>query len=142
MTNIGTVDNSGLTDILVTNSNEAGQLSAFQFSVPPTTLGLEVSLENIVGDPVMTMRVDSQLPGGYDSYGVDGGQGYTWSSPPLINIVNPAATNYTLMVQAVAAYGNASYRIRIHAIAPEPVVFDGGSYSITNQARRSRGNFL
>ena len=134
MTNIGTVDNTGLTDILVTNSNEAGQLSAFQFSVPPATLSLEVSLENTVGDPVMTLRTDNQLPGGTDSYGEDGGQGYTWTSPTLINISNPAVTNYTLMVQAVAAYGNASYRIRIHAIGPLPVAFDGGSNSIVNQA--------
>jgi hypothetical protein len=127
------VDNTGATDILVTNSSQAGQLSAFQFSVPPLTLSMQVSLENIVGDPVLTLRADSQLPGGYDSYGVDGGQGYTWTAPPLINISNPTVTNYTLMVQAVASGGNASYRIRIHAIGPQPVTFDGGTFSITNQ---------
>jgi hypothetical protein len=131
--NIGVVDNTGATDILVTNSSQAGQLSAFQFSVPPLTLSMQVSLENIVGDPVLTLRADSQLPGGYDSYGVDGGQGYTWVAPPLINISNPTVTNYTLMVQAVASGGNASYRIRIHAIGPQPVTFDGGTFSITNQ---------
>ena len=116
VTNIGTVDNTGMTDILVTNSNEAGQLSAFQFAVPPGTLSLAVSLENQVGNPVMTLRADNQLPGGSDSYGVDGGQGYTWTSSTLINIANPAVTNYTLMVQAVASGGNASYRVRIHAL--------------------------
>jgi len=134
VSNIGTVDNTGVSDILVTNSNEAGQLSAFQFVVPPNTLSLEVHLENQVGNPVMLLRTDNQLTGGYDSYGVDGGQGYTWSSQTLINIANPAATNYTLMVQAIASGGNASYRVRIHALGPLPVAFDGGSSSITNQA--------
>ncbi len=134
VTNLGTVDNTGATDILVTNSNEAGQLSAFQFAVPPSTLGLQVTLENVTGSPAMTLRADTQLPGGSDSYGMDGGQGYSWASPTLINIANPAVTNYTLMVQAVASGGNASYRVRIHAIAPQPVAFDGGSYTITNQA--------
>src|ERR1035437_10732041 len=38
VTNVGTVDNTGLTDILVTNSNEAGQLSAYQFVLPPAAL--------------------------------------------------------------------------------------------------------
>ncbi len=134
VTNLGAVDNTGLTDILVTNSNEGGQLSAFRFTVPPATLALQVSLENRVGDPVMILRQDNQLTGGYDSYGVNGGQGYTWSDPSLINIANPAITNYTLMVQAVASYGNASYRVRIHAIGPLPVTFDGGSNNIVNQA--------
>ncbi|HWY29523.1 MAG TPA: hypothetical protein VNX46_02135, partial [Candidatus Acidoferrum sp.] len=100
VTNIGTVDNTGLTDILVTNSNEAGQLSAFQFAVPPLTLSMQITLENVVGSPNMTLRTDNQLPGGTDGYGEDGGQGYAWNSSTLINISNPSVTNYTLMVQA------------------------------------------
>jgi hypothetical protein len=134
LSNIGTVDNTGATDILVTNSLEAGQFSAYQFVVPSGTLSLAVSLENRVGSPAMTLRADSQLPGGSDSYGNDGGAGYTWSSPTVINIVSPAATNYTLMVQAVASGGDASYRVRVHALGPLPVAFDGGTSSITNQA--------
>jgi hypothetical protein len=133
ISNIGTVDASGLTDIIVTNNNRAGQLSAFQFSVPPGTLSMEVRLENRVGNPMMLLRVGNQLTGGYDSYGVDGGQGYTWANQNLINIVNPAATNYTLMVQAIASGGDASYRIRIHALGPQAVAFDGGTYTIANQ---------
>jgi hypothetical protein len=133
VTNIGVVDNTGVTDIIVTNSNKAGQLSAFQFVVPPNTLSMELHLENRVGNPNMLLRVDNQLTGGSDSYGVDGGQGYTWSSQTLINIANPVATNYTLMVQAVASGGDASYRLRIHALGPLPVAFDGGVSPITNQ---------
>jgi hypothetical protein len=134
VSNIGTVDNTGVTDILVTNSLEAGQLNAFQFVVPSGTLSLAVSLENRVGNPTMILRADNQLPGGYDGYGNDGGQGYTWNSATLINIANPAATNYTLMVQAVYSSGDASYRLRLHALGPLPVAFDGGTSSITNQA--------
>jgi hypothetical protein len=134
VSNIGTVDNTGVTDILVTNSAEAGQISAFQFVVPPATLSLAVSLENRVGNPVLTLRADNQLPGGYDGYGEDGGQGYTWTSPTLINVANPVATNYTLMVQAVASGGDASYRIRIHALVPQPVTFDGGFSNVVTQA--------
>src|SRR5262249_53440542 len=55
VSNIGTVDSSGITDILVTNNSEAGQCSAFQFVVPSGTLALEVSLENRVGNPVMSL---------------------------------------------------------------------------------------
>src|SRR5207248_19626 len=106
ISNIGTVDNTGLTDIVVTNGSEAGQLRAFQFLVPAGTLALELFLENRVGNPLMTLRTDNQLPGGNDGYGEDGGQGPQWSSATLINIANPVATNYTLMVQAVASGGD------------------------------------
>jgi hypothetical protein len=133
VTNIGTVDPSGLTDILVTNSSEAGQLVALQFAVPANTLSLQISLSNRVGNPMMLLRPDSQLTGGYDGYGVDGGQGYSWANQTLINIANPIATNYTLMIQAIASGGNASYVLDIHALGPQPVNFDGGSYSVANQ---------
>jgi len=38
VTNLGTVDFTGATDLLHTNSNEGGELKAFQFSVPAGTL--------------------------------------------------------------------------------------------------------
>src|SRR5207237_4462421 len=47
-----------------------------------------------------------------------------------------AAANYTLMLQAIntsGIYSNASYRIRIHAIGPLPVNFDGGNSPIAGQ---------
>ena len=133
VTNVGTVDNTGLTDIIITNSNEGGQFGAYQFSVPVGTLSLAVSLENVTGSPTMLLRADNQLTGGSDGYGNNGGQGYTWQSSTLINIPNPAVTNYTLMVQSVASGGNASYHVRIHALGPLPVTFDGGASNIVNQ---------
>ena len=81
----------------------------------------------------MMLREDNQLTGGSDGYGNNGGQGYTWQSSTLINIANPAVTNYTLMVQSVASDGNASYHVRIHAMGPLPVTFDGGASNIVNQ---------
>ncbi len=134
ISNIGTVDSTGLTDITVTNSNEAGQHAAFQFVVPPGTLAISVFLENRVGNPYMTLRTGDALPFGADGYGEDGGQSPFWSSPTLINIANPAPTNYTLMVQSIASGGDASYRVRIHALVPQAVSFDGGSYNVVNQA--------
>src|SRR4029077_148359 len=60
----------------------------------------------------------------------------TWYDPALINIPNPVATNYTLLVQAASSGGvhpDATYRLRIHAIGPLPVAFDGGTSSISAQ---------
>ena len=135
VTNLGVVDLSGVTDLVVTNPlSPAGQFSAYSFSVPANTLALQVSLTNTTGTPNMYLRADSQLPGGADGYGNDGGQGGTWSSSTLINIASPAATNYTLMVQAEHNGGDASFVVRVHAIGPTPVSFDGGSATIINQA--------
>src|SRR5262249_36240777 len=131
--NLGVVDSSGATDLLVTNSNEAGQFSAYQFTVPPGTLAVTVFLENRVGNPYMTLIAGSQLPYGANAYGQDGGQPYTWYDANTINLPNPVATNYTLMVQSIASGGNASYRVRVHALLPQAVGFDGGSFNIANQ---------
>ncbi|MFO1476310.1 MAG: hypothetical protein U1F98_06630 [Verrucomicrobiota bacterium] len=134
VTNVGTVDNTGLTDILVTNSAEAGQLNAYEFVVPPGTLSLTLSLSNRVGSPIMILRTGSQLTGGYDGYGVDGGQSYSWVNQNLINIANPVATNYTIMIQAIASGGDASCVLYLHAQGPQPVGFDGGSYPVVGQS--------
>ncbi len=135
VTNLGTVDPSGVTDLVVTNANcPAGQFSSYSFTVPPNTLALEVFLTNTTGSPYMLLRPDGWLPGGNDGYGNDGGLGYNWNSSSLINIASPTATNYTLMVQADQAGGNAGFTVRVHAIGPIAVPFDGGMASVTNQA--------
>jgi hypothetical protein len=137
LTNMGTVDPTGLTDLLETNGlSKAGQLSAYTFSVPPNTLSLEVFLTNTTGSPYMTLLAGNQLPSAEASgYGVTGGQGYSWNNASVINVPNPAVTNYTLLVQAVDTGGDASYTVRVHAIGPQPVAFDGAgsSWTITNQ---------
>ncbi|HLP77402.1 MAG TPA: hypothetical protein VK327_10850, partial [Candidatus Paceibacterota bacterium] len=136
ISNLGPVDFTGVTDIIVTNSNEGGEIKAYQFSVPPGTLSLEVRLESLAGYPLMTFRTGDQIPNPPDGYGSDGGQGYTWYGSGLINIANPIATNYTMIVQAApysGIYSNATYRLRFHALGPQPVGFDGGTGVITGQ---------
>ena len=126
VTNIGTLDRSGANDLRFTNSLEGAEEAAYRFTVPSNTLAMEVWLENRLGNPTMTLRADNLLPGAYDSYGNDGGVGISWSAPVLINIANPVATNYTLMVRADSdqfGYTNASYRIRVHALVTTPVDF-------------------
>ncbi|HEV2318840.1 MAG TPA: hypothetical protein VGV18_03770, partial [Verrucomicrobiae bacterium] len=135
VTNLGAVDSSGVTDLVVTNTDlPAGQFSSYSFTVPPNTLALEVFLTNTTGQPYMTLRPDGWLPGGVDGYGNDGGLGYNWSSPNLINIASPTPTNYTLMVQARQGGGDAGFTVRVHAIGPIALTFDGGMASVTNQA--------
>ncbi len=134
VTNLGTVDPTGVTDLVVTNANcPGGQFSSYSFTVPPNTLALEVFLTNTTGSPYMLLRPDGWLPGGSDGYGNDGGLGYSWNSSSLINISSPTPTNYTLMVQAQQAGGNAGFTVRVHAIGPTAVPFDGGMASVVNQ---------
>ena len=134
VTNMGTVDSSGVTDLLMTNNlSKAGRMSAYTFTVPPNTLSLEIFLTNTSGLPNMTLLTGSQLPAVSDGYGNDGGQSPAWISSTLINIPNPVATNYTMMVQAEQAGGDASYTIDVHAIGARTVAFDGGTATVTNQ---------
>ena len=137
ITNIGTVDPTGMTNLLETNGlSKAGQICAYSFSVPSNTISIEVILTNKTGTPYMTLLTGNQLPGVSDGYGNTGGQGNTWYNSSLINIPNPAVTNYTLMVQAEQAGGDAGYTVVVHAIGPQPVAFDapGNTWAISNQA--------
>jgi large repetitive protein len=145
VTNMGTVDNSGLTDLTQDDAMEGTELRGYQFTVPPGTLSLQVTLENRVGNPQMTLRYDTRLPAGVDSYAVDGGQGANWQNASLINIPNPAAGTYSLVVQAAflgTAYSNASYTVRVHAQGTIPVAFDGGFASISGHAAGTWQYFL
>src|SRR4029077_20224591 len=51
-----------------------------------------------------------------------------------INVAKPVATNYTLMVQAVQSGGDASYRLRVHALGPLRVAVGGGPSLSQTQA--------
>ncbi|MDB6111575.1 MAG: hypothetical protein JWR69_3325 [Pedosphaera sp.] len=135
LTNLGTLDSTGVTDIIHTNSNESGEAKPYQFTVPPGTLAMEVRLENRTGNPIMTLRNDSQIPYAYEPYGRDGGQPPFWQDANIINVANPLPGTYTLNVSAFyfnSGYSNATYRIRIHALTTTPVAFDGGSVPVVN----------
>ena len=134
---LGTVDPSGLTDLVRNDSVEGGDLKFYQFTVPPGTLNLEVHLENRVGNPHMSLRAGGTLIRGVEAYGQSDGQSQTWNDDALINLVSPAVTNYTLTVQGRAlsgTYPNATYTIRLHAMGLTPMAFDNGTASVTGQA--------
>src|SRR5207248_2166756 len=61
VTDLGTVDGSGATDLIHSDSNEGGEIKAFSFTVPPDTLNLEVYLENTTGNLLMVGRPDNRL---------------------------------------------------------------------------------
>jgi len=145
VTNLGTVDNSGATDLVQTDAIEGTELRAYQFMVPAGTLSLQVSLENTIGYPYMSLRAGERLPAPLDGYANDGGYPYTWQHAALITIANPTNGTFTLMVQAAnysGTYSNASYTVRVHAQGTIPVAFDGGSTSIAGQAAGSWQYFL
>jgi uncharacterized repeat protein (TIGR02543 family) len=136
MTNLGTVDSSGATDLTQNDAIEGTESRVYQFAVPPGTLSLEVRLENRVGNPIMSLRSDSRIPAPAEIFGRDGGQTVFWQHAELINIANPTNGTYTLTVSAAqhfSGYSNASYTVRIHALGTIPVAFDGGSAAINNQ---------
>jgi hypothetical protein len=123
---LGTVDPSGLTDLVSDNNSQGGEAQPFQFVVPPGTASVEVFLENRVGNPVMTLRPDDQLPWPPESYGRDGGQVPSWASFKFIYLPNVAPATYTLMMTASSfngSYPDASYRIRVHSYPNSPSLF-------------------
>ena len=147
ITDLGPVDPSGLTDVVHLDSQAGEESKAFQFTVQPGTLSLEVRLQNVTGHPVMALRADSQLSyTGGDTYGQFWGQPAIWGNESLINLANPVPGVYTIMVKAAAAccttYPDASYTIRVHALGALPLAFDGGTASITNQDANTWQYFL
>ena len=114
--NLGTV---GAADLVITNALEAEEVAAYQFLSPPNVLGLEVRLENRVGNPLMTLLSSgSGIATPYpDGYGVEGGQSYSWSDPNLITIPNSPAGSYSLVLKA-SSYLEGACRVRIQQIAP------------------------
>ena len=122
VTDLGTV---GTTDLLVTNIMlESEDVAAYHFVFPPNIMGMEVRLENRVGNPAMTLlEPDTGIATPYgDGYGMEGGQGWDWYGFNLITIPNPPATSYSLAVKAVAlsGYVDAAYDLRVREIVPAP----------------------
>ena len=133
---LGTVDPSGLTDLVLNDALEGGELKFYNFSVPPGTLNLEVRLENRVANPYLSLRTGAQLIRGLDTYGQSDGQTYSWSDASLVNLVSPTVTNYSLTVQArtyVSGYSNATYTLRLHATGLLPLAFNNGSATVSAQ---------
>jgi hypothetical protein len=122
VTDLGTV---GATDLLVTNVMlESEDVAAYHFVFPLNTniMGMEVRLQNRVGNPAMTLlEPDTGIATPYgDGYGVEGGQGSNWYSLNLITIPNPPATSYSLAVKAanISGYVDAAYDLRVRELVP------------------------
>jgi len=144
-------------DLVFTNVQAGGELKFYQFHVPSGLASLEVRLEGRVGNPIMYLNTGTNLIGtaqsalfyGGDRYGNYGGNTFNaanggWVSGSLITIPNPASGSYSLMVDAdpfnspVADgtggdYPDASYALRVRAVPPTSVAFDGGSSTIVSQ---------
>ena len=140
-------------DLVLSNGQAGGEMKFYQFNVPVNIASVEVRLENRVGNPAMYLNQGNTLVGTwwmnygpyspYDNpYGNLGGtnfqsqNGTFWHNGSLITLVNPTNGSYNLSVYASGASGNypdAGYTVRVHAVPPPVVAFDGGTFAVTNQ---------
>src|SRR5512140_1604359 len=134
------------TDLLFTNSQQGGEMKFYQFNVPAGVASVEVRLENRLGNPIMYMNQGPVLSAtrdmygtGRDTYGNFGGTNYFWRDGNLITVAN-AGGIYSVSVFGSRdgdSYPDASYVLRVHAVPPTAVAFDGGSNSIVDQPART-----
>jgi large repetitive protein len=140
----------------LTNAQAGGQMKFYQFNVPAGIASLEVTLANVVGNPVMYMNQGDTLVGTwwtgwgpyymtlYDSYGNFGGtnfqsqNGTLWDHATLLTVPNPQPGAYSVSVYGAdngsGTYPDASYVLQVRAKPPPLVAFDGGTFAVTNQA--------
>jgi hypothetical protein len=136
-------------DAAYTNSQPGGTVEFYQFTVPANVASIQVTLENTAGSPVMTFSKGTLLVspefyyyGPEDTYGNYGGTSAQWVNGNLITIgnlvtiPNPAPGIYSLSVYGSDGNSDASYTVRVHAVPPAPLAFDGAGNSVseTNQA--------
>ncbi|HSU52983.1 MAG TPA: LamG-like jellyroll fold domain-containing protein, partial [Candidatus Dormibacteraeota bacterium] len=123
-TNLGIVGGS---DLFSTNSLQGGEAALYQFALPSGLNAAEVRLDSVTGLPFMTLQTSSNAVNCYDSYGNDGGVGYSLYSSTLITLPNPSSTNYSLTVQATPSggvYPNAQFTVHVRQIQTPILAFD------------------
>ena len=130
-------------------SQEGGETRGFQFTVPSGISSLQVRLDNRIGNPVMVVRHGSEFPDpsavgtGFpvDEYGDQGGYQVISTTTnaaaggSLVTLANPPPGTYSMVVKVRAVsgiYSNASYTVRISALAFTDLAFDCGAAPITN----------
>jgi hypothetical protein len=135
-------------DLLFTNAQAGGESKFYQFTVPAGMASIQVSLQNVVGNPQMTLNYGANLVApGYvvytyylvDAYGNYGGTNYQWTSGNLITIPNPQPGTYSLSVYGSSVSGNypdASYVLKVSAPVVPQLSFshDFDSGTLTNVA--------
>jgi hypothetical protein len=123
------------TDLFFTNSQQNGEMKFYQFTAGALA-ALEVSFLNPTGVPILYLSSGVTLTGtagagsNADPYGHSGGFPYGWCSASLITVANPPPGPFSL---SVFAESDTAYVIRIHAVPPMALAFDGGSFTATNQ---------
>ena len=150
MTDLGTLQPVGGSDLTVAGALQGGSVAAYQFTVPTNTLVLEVRLEDRVGNPWMGFTVGTDLPSpnsypvysyyqNYSdfTYGAEGGVGANWNDGSLITVPNPALGAYSLTVMASYPWPDASYTLRLRAREPDVVPFNNGGTNVVGQADRT-----
>jgi hypothetical protein len=122
-------------DSAFTNSQPGGSLEFYQFTVPPNLPSLQVTLENTVGNPWMTLNTGTFLVSptsdevqDYGEYGNYGGTNEQWNSYDLITIPNPQPGVYSLSVYAAEGasyniYPDASYTVAASVPPLPPLSF-------------------
>ncbi|QJE95482.1 InlB B-repeat-containing protein [Luteolibacter luteus] len=145
VTHMGVAGVSGITQQV---SLAGGQVKAFQYEVPEGTLSLEIYLENRTGNPWSNVALSELLPMPPPNYtatslsysgfsggaleGVDQG-GLMW------NISNPPSGLNSITVRAgplpsdTANFPDATAELRVVAVVPQPLEFNGGSSSVGAQ---------
>ena len=117
----------GAGGVVRTNLLECGELRVFRFSVPSGTAGLEVRLDERVGNPGFVFRRGLALVRPNSSYGLNYGQNPEWSDDTLVTLSAPVATNYSLSLFAYTAgatCADASSVLRIRPTVTKDLAFD------------------
>ncbi|MGA2866234.1 MAG: pre-peptidase C-terminal domain-containing protein [Verrucomicrobiota bacterium] len=136
LTDLGTLTN---TDLVVDGALAGGESAAYRFYADPSVLGFWITLENTTGNPWVVGRFGPALPDpGFsgDTYGNEGGETAGASSSSFLLEGAGSGLFVTVMVKARAisgVYADSTYTLRVKAILPTPLSFDGGSSVITDQ---------
>ena len=145
--NLGAVGPYGSPDLVHTNTLAGGECAAYQFTVPLNAASVEVRLEQRTGNPTLSLVEGPALPRLPDdefwpwtAYGLDGGRtsARKWDHT-LITVANPSNGVYSVVVQAThdldtyGQYPDATYTLRVRAVPPTLIAFDGGRTAVANQ---------
>jgi hypothetical protein len=137
VTNLGAL---GGTDLVRADTLAAGEYMAYQFTAPPGTPSVELVLEDRSGNPAVAAVPGGVLPCGeefyehptFDRYGVDGGrQRNLFESSERVTLVNLDGV-YSVGIKANGATP-ASFTLRVRAVPPTAVSFDGGASAVSDQ---------
>ena len=135
--NLGT---TGATDLTIADTVERTELKGYEFTVPVGTLGVEVSLEGVSGAPYLSLapgalpRPDTQFP---NDFGYVGGRNEgSQNDEDVVTVQNPTPGIYRVLVRALSVGVNpapAGFTLRVRAIMPPLIPFDGGTQSVVGQ---------